>query len=101
MPRRVKKGFLIGPAGLELTTGARTGKLNNPPPPIPLFKIKLDPRNIVTRNILVGSTCNHSNCLFSKLFTSKGVSCGPKITAFHKRILFSPGAPDTPAGGSS
>ena len=35
------------------------------------------------------------------MFTSKGVSWGPNITAFHSNILFSPGAPDTPAGGSS
>ena len=33
--------------------------------------------------------------------TSKGVSWGPKMTAFHSMMLFSPGAPDTPAGGSS
>jgi len=35
------------------------------------------------------------------IFTSNGVSCGPNITAFQRRILFSPGAPLTPAGGSS
>jgi len=33
--------------------------------------------------------------------SSKGVSCGPKITAFHIIILLSVGAPETPVGGSS
>ena len=33
--------------------------------------------------------------------SSNGVSAGPKITAFHKSILLSVGAPETPAGGSS
>lgn len=33
--------------------------------------------------------------------SSKGVSCGPKITAFHIMMLLSVGAPDTPVGGSS
>lgn len=33
--------------------------------------------------------------------SSNGVSCGPKITAFHIMILLSVGAPDTPVGGSS
>ena len=33
--------------------------------------------------------------------SSKGVSAGPKMTAFHCIILLSQGAPLTPAGGSS
>lgn len=33
--------------------------------------------------------------------SSNGVSCGPKITAFHIIILLSVGAPETPVGGSS
>lgn len=33
--------------------------------------------------------------------SSKGVSWGPKITAFHIIILLSVGAPETPVGGSS
>ena len=41
------------------------------------------------------------NVNMRRLPTSKGVSCGPKMTAFQSMMLFSPGAPDTPAGGSS
>ena len=41
------------------------------------------------------------NVNIQRLPTSKGVSCGPKMTAFQSMMLFSPGAPDTPAGGSS
>ena len=33
--------------------------------------------------------------------SSKGVSAGPKMTAFHCIMLLSHGAPLTPAGGSS
>jgi hypothetical protein len=33
--------------------------------------------------------------------SAKGVSSGPKMTAFQTMMLFSPGAPLTPAGGSS
>ena len=36
-----------------------------------------------------------------KVPSSNGVSWGPNITAFHCIILFSPGAPLTPSGGSS
>jgi hypothetical protein len=36
-----------------------------------------------------------------KVPSSNGVSCGPKITAFHIIILLSVGAPETPVGGSS
>ena len=31
-----------------------------------------------------------------KVPSSKGVSCGPNITAFHNMILLSLGAPETP-----
>ena len=31
-----------------------------------------------------------------KVPSSNGVSCGPKMTAFHNMILLSLGAPDTP-----
>ncbi len=36
-----------------------------------------------------------------KVPSSKGVSAGPKMTAFHCIMLLSQGAPLTPAGGSS
>ena len=36
-----------------------------------------------------------------KVPSSKGVSAGPKMTAFHCIMLLSHGAPLTPAGGSS
>lgn len=36
-----------------------------------------------------------------KVPSSNGVSWGPNITAFHTIMLFSPGAPLTPSGGSS
>ena len=38
---------------------------------------------------------------YLKSLTSKGVSWGPKMTAFQSIMLFSVGAPLTPAGGSS
>lgn len=43
------------------------------------------------------------NCITMslKVPSSKGVSWGPNITAFQTMILFSPGAPLTPSGGSS
>ena len=38
-------------------------------------------------------------------YTGSDLDCtgpwGPKMTAFHNMMLFSPGAPETPAGGSS
>ena len=60
--------------------------------------------NIFDKNLTMGGLLGYSSLKASdsrKVPSSNGVSLGPKMTAFHCRILFSVGAPDTPAGGSS
>lgn len=60
--------------------------------------------NIFDTNLTVGGLFGYSsvNSIVNlKVPSSKGVSCGPKITAFHIIMLLSVGAPDTPVGGSS
>ncbi len=57
-------------------------------------------------SVFVRSNQNASHyrflCTMSlKVPSSKGVSWGPNITAFQTMMLFSPGAPLTPSGGSS
>lgn len=60
--------------------------------------------NILDTNRTVGGLLGYSsvNSMVSlNVPSSKGVSCGPNITAFQIIILLSVGAPDTPVGGSS
>jgi hypothetical protein len=55
-------------------------------------------------NRTVGGLLGYSsvNSIVSlKVPSSNGVSCGPKMTAFHIIMLLSVGAPLTPVGGSS
>lgn len=60
--------------------------------------------NIFDTNRTVGGLFGYSsvNSMVNlKVPSSNGVSCGPKITAFHIIMLLSVGAPETPVGGSS
>lgn len=60
--------------------------------------------NMWLTNLTVGGLFGYSsvNSIVSlKVPSSKGVSCGPKITAFQIMMLLSVGAPLTPVGGSS
>lgn len=55
-------------------------------------------------NLTVGGLLGYSsvNSMVSlNVPSSNGVSCGPKMTAFHIIMLLSVGAPLTPVGGSS
>ena len=54
----------------------------------------------ILRNMWYKNIVSNLSVLIS-LFTSKCVSWGPKMTALKSMMLFSPGAPLTPAGGSS
>lgn len=60
--------------------------------------------NMWLTNRTVGGLLGYSsvNSIVSlKVPSSNGVSCGPKMTAFHIIMLLSVGAPLTPVGGSS
>lgn len=60
--------------------------------------------NMWLTNLTVGGLFGYSsvNSIVSlNVPSSKGVSCGPKITAFQIMMLLSVGAPLTPVGGSS
>lgn len=59
---------------------------------------------VTVTNLTVGGLLGYSsvNSMVSlKVPSSNGVSCGPKMTAFHIIMLLSVGAPLTPVGGSS